>query len=227
MKIISVIFIMNRLNNLINNCYVITLHNKKERYDNVIYNKQFIPKLHIFYAYEGNHMNINDLYKHHYISQSGIKNLSKNQIGCLMSHIKLWEKLVNESKSDEFIILEDDFVTDNNFNLNLQNALYELPTNYDILYLFHHDHYNSIISKSSGKYIKKCPAMWGLIGYLVNIKTLKKLLKLIKPLNTAIDDSIINLSKRYRLNTYCCFPRIIQNNGQGGTCTNKIKSSIF
>ena len=60
MKIISVIFIMNRLNNLINNCYVITLHKKKERYDNVIYNKQFIPKLHIFYAYEGNHMNINE-----------------------------------------------------------------------------------------------------------------------------------------------------------------------
>jgi glycosyl transferase family 25 len=53
---------------------------------------------------------------------------SKSMIGCGLSHIKLWEKIVNEN-IELSLILEDDFKN------KLNNLLLNIPNNYDMIHL--------------------------------------------------------------------------------------------
>ena len=59
---------------------------------------------------------------------------SKSMIGCGLSHIKLWEKIVNEN-IELSLILEDDFVFYDDFKNKLNNLLLNVPNNYDMIHL--------------------------------------------------------------------------------------------
>jgi len=69
-----------------------------------------------------------------YVEPSCQKLCTKGLIGCGISHMKVWEDVINMGYKNA-IIFEDDVMLDENFNEKLGFNLKELPDDYDILYL--------------------------------------------------------------------------------------------
>jgi len=63
------------------------------------------------------------------------KNLTYNgEIGCFISHIRIFEKIVKNNYKYAFIF-EDDAIFCNNFKNKLINVMYSVPDNFDVLYI--------------------------------------------------------------------------------------------
>jgi len=58
-------------------------------------------------------------------------------IGCAMSHIKLWQTLVNDNSNDSYIIYEDDVEFVENYAWKLYSLLQKITFDWDILFLGH------------------------------------------------------------------------------------------
>ena len=73
-------------------------------------------------------------------------NLSKGEYGCALSHLGLWEKIVNEN-INSCIIIEDDINPNNNFT-DYQELLTKLPSDWDIAYI-------SFLNTGNKKFVAK------------------------------------------------------------------------
>ena len=139
-------------------------------------------------------------------SKSGIKSNTSficnklctySTIGCAMSHKKIWEMILKEDTSEQnmFMVLEDDIVFQENFQIKLKKVLEKVPDDFDVLYLgqffsnydnkynwftrmIHsflghrkHEKINDLIYKPN------CPM--GTHGYIVSRKGAQKLLHMI------------------------------------------------
>ena len=62
------------------------------------------------------------------------KNISESEISTFLHHIECYNKII-ENKNDYALILEDDALFDNKFNVKLQNCIIHLPSFWDILYI--------------------------------------------------------------------------------------------
>jgi len=169
------------------NFFVISLRedNDRTKYIDEIKNT-LLPELKILNAVNGTKIPrdfINFLYNKKVITPIITNQYSKGTIGCYLSHIKMWTKIRKE-KLKHSIILEDDFHINSNFKNDIHNVLRELPSTYDICYLFYHpfcykcyenfDKFN-IEEKT---YIRKAVPTWGLVGYILSYKGSIKLLQL-------------------------------------------------
>ena len=177
-----------------NNVFVINLERRKDRLKHV--NNQ-LQKYNIKYtrfnAFDGKRLH---QYKNEidlYINKSS--NIMKNngQIGCSLSHLKLWEKVV-EKKMKHALIFEDDVIILDNFNERLKNIIKELPDDYNFVLLGGNIMRGSIIDGK--QYILQgvnYPEFnWCLHSYLINYKFAEKLLIDIKrnKLNKTIDSHL-------------------------------------
>lgn len=62
------------------------------------------------------------------------ENLTINEIGCALSHCRIYEDFLSKSY-DRILILEDDATLANQSGVNLEEALMELPSDWDSFYL--------------------------------------------------------------------------------------------
>jgi glycosyl transferase family 25 len=66
--------------------------------------------------------------------------LNDHQVGCFLSHLKIWEQLINNNKSDvnEYLIFEDDISIKNNID-NIYNYVNNITkdVNYDTIFIGH------------------------------------------------------------------------------------------
>ena len=90
-----------------------------------------------FSAYDGNHIN---KYKDSINKYLDINNnLNNGQIGCILSHIKIWKNVINDTEisGDKLIlILEDDVLIDNNFKNKFNNFINKIKDlNYNMILL--------------------------------------------------------------------------------------------
>ena len=75
----------------------------------------------------------------------GIKHLFRNNdfcskpsvIGCAMSHIKLWQKLVDDQRNESYVIYEDDVQFAESYTWKLYALLQQITFDWDVLYLGH------------------------------------------------------------------------------------------
>lgn len=121
-------------------------------------------------------------------------------IGCYLSHIKLWQKLINSSEQESYLIFEDDidelkFSKLNDINLFLKNVMTTQP-DWDFIFLgftkpliFSNDICNKNICQI--KDITFC-----LHAYIINKKGAKKLLDKAFPITHQIDSYISFMSAR-------------------------------
>jgi len=124
--------------------YVINLERRKDRLEN-FYNRYPMadslgnPVCERFEAVDGKLLKINGEFP------LGIKHLFRNNdfgwregvIGCAMSHIKLWQKLVADDKNDSYIIYEDDVEFAECYTWKLYNVLQKITFSWDMLFLGH------------------------------------------------------------------------------------------
>ena len=138
------------------------------------------------------------------------RSLSKPEIACALSHIKVWE-IIKESGLEEAFIMEDDiYIKDEEAFREVLKARNRYPKKWELI-LFGHG--NSRVRREGaplvsftrrdiwGSYgmFKFRRVAWGTLGYLIRSKGAQKLLKVIKPLKSTIDDGYTGTPKFVRL----------------------------
>ena len=169
---------------LIENVYIINLKRRSDRFDSFLecYNKCGLHnyKLIKFNAIDGEKLDLKKIpmtqlailemkqletigfrYKHY--------QLTKGAIGCFLSHIKIWEHLVNSGKNNA-IIFEDDARPPPNFKRTIGITMKHIPDDWDIV-LFGKHCYDC---NDYGKYIKVNKFIL-LHSYVINKKGVLKI----------------------------------------------------
>jgi glycosyl transferase family 25 len=189
--------------------YFINLNQNKDRlkYIKEQCNKENINIIR-FPAYYGKDLNEYELINQGILSRK--HNLRKGQLGCAISHYKLMEN-IKKNNEDIALILEDDIIIPDNFKKKLNDVLNNLPDKWDIVFLggcnikgkMYKDKY--IIPTEYGGTYNLC-----MHSYLVNKKSLNKLLKCFQPFYRPIDSQ---LRDKYKdLNVYFLYPNLILQN---------------
>jgi GR25 family glycosyltransferase involved in LPS biosynthesis len=124
--------------------------------------------------------------------ENRIIELSKEEIAIALSHMKIWQKIINE-KIDYTLILEDDIFFDKDFPKTLNKAWEELPSNradgykFDILYLSFLEIERGIEKiKYSDHLFKPINGIWWLSGYVLSCAGAQKILNEI-PIQGPVD----------------------------------------
>jgi glycosyl transferase, family 25 len=125
--------------------------------------------------------------------------LRKEEIGCVLSHLKIFRKMVDE-KIEQACILEDD----NDYSMNFKDLLIGgnlNTTEWDILYLGHHSacttkeaqstNKKQLVSSDS-KIGEAIEVPYGAYAYIINIDAAKKILNLAFPIRMPFDSYIGN-----------------------------------
>lgn len=125
------------------------------------------------------------------------RNLTAGEVGCSLSHIKIYEDMINND-TEKALILEDDISFDNNL-LEIINNIEKLDLNWDIILLGHHTYFSRDVDtltsfwskkhKLSNLYNLRRPSElgYGTYGYLISrngaIKLVNELEKFYKPID--------------------------------------------
>ncbi len=143
--------------------------------------------------------------------EKGLRAIKKNEIGCALSHLGVYKKMLDDN-IDKMIILEDDAILDKEFVEALDIIEY-LPDNWE-LFLFGYSSKRSIPCNFNVK-LKSNPTTFNvgvspiprgcLHAYVVNQKGAKRMLSYKKSMYQPID----RYSGDYRLmNVYTIYPRV-------------------
>lgn len=119
-------------------------------------------------------------------------NYRRGLIGCALSHISIWTKMLNTDKHFDFaLIMEDDVVLVDDFADKLRKFHYGLKSNWEIVFLGHHPYEKFITSDTFDK--TRVPKVvqynalksiteskGGTGGYIINVRGARKMLSFIQ-----------------------------------------------
>jgi GR25 family glycosyltransferase involved in LPS biosynthesis len=137
-------------------------------------------------------------------------------IGCALSHVNLWKRIIAMDSSEPVCIFEDDALLVQNYSACLQNVLKKLPKDVDVLFLsYHRNHQNQqnqqqvITPFDSENYIG------GTYNYIITTKGAKKMLEVVNTngIQNAIDVFMkkqSNTIKIYEVTTFLCESEWVQ-----------------
>lgn len=109
-------------------------------------------------------------------------------LGCYISHLKTWKKIVEENISCA-LILEDDIDTENQKMNDIENVLINAPKNWDILIIgpyINISQIKNVYSKNNIHYIKLKQWVY-LNSYIVTKSICEKLIKIAIPIQFQVD----------------------------------------
>ncbi|MFH7564603.1 glycosyltransferase family 25 protein [Oceanimonas smirnovii] len=142
--------------------------------------------------------------------------MNNSEIGCALSHIKVYEKII-ENNLNNAIILEDDAFLLSSLPNVLKAALKKRP-DFELLYLFHGkakswpvkhklpDGYKLARYRYPSKNSKRC--IIGAVGYVLSQSGAKRLLELANPIRMPAD-YLTGYLQWHRLKTYGIEPNCI------------------
>jgi GR25 family glycosyltransferase involved in LPS biosynthesis len=204
---------------MINHIYVINLEQSINRLENV---KKTFANLNLnfnkFKAIKGTDLDNNIINTR---TTSLCRNIlcNKSMMGCSLSHITLWEQLLNDTNTEYYIIMEDDVILKPDFK-NIINIIDKNKDNinFEILNLFHHTKILNIpinkIYKLDDKYqVENQLFPVGLTGYIISKSGARKLLKYMKTIHYHVDFEMILNSKLYNIKYYGLNIPIVETNG--------------
>lgn len=157
----------------------------------------------------------------------------KGQIGCLLSHLQLWEYTLNYKPNLPYcVILEDDvYPTTHQLGDRLAELIDLLPNDFDHCYLYKHtqlqknttsntsSNTTSNTSSNTNSFsfppltITPNPDSWGTVGYLVSRSGMIKLLKLFKPAFNTIDEMFRSVIKQRKIKSFMVHPNLVETLG--------------
>jgi GR25 family glycosyltransferase involved in LPS biosynthesis len=212
------------MNKLIENIYVINMDKDTDRLNNIYKecNKNNI-KFERFTGIDAGELSIKD--KNKYVTKFCQKFCTNSMIGCGTSHIKIYEDVIKK-KYKNVLILEDDVYFIKNFHKKLNEALEELPKDYDILYIgavglsnkktsFDFNLIFKLISNKNNNNKQDtnyknifCPIFpLGTHGYIISNQGCKKILNIFNKVNYHIDFQINYNNKN--LNIYATNKKLV------------------
>lgn len=180
--------------NNIDKIFIINLDRDVERYKECIkqMNDYNITNFERFPAINGSKLSEKE--KKNLTTDIGYFIASSSMIGCGTSHINIWKRIIKEG-INKVLILEDDFIFNDNF-INKFNYYYDFcPENYDILYLTDNPLHNKNIKiKDINDHYYKQFFVSQTVGYIISIEGARKILNYINKISYHIDVELAFLS---------------------------------
>lgn len=137
--------------------------------------------------------------------------LTKGEIGCALSHINIYQKMVNDS-IEYALVLEDDAVVPENLEKTINELIQQdIKQNRNVYLLSEVISY--IENKKLHSNIYSAYHACGTHGYLINLKAAKKLLSVLNPIRYEADMWWIFRFRKY-VNVYCLIPHLINTNDE-------------
>ena len=151
---------------------------------------------------------INSLYDP-MIKNPGVVKMTDGEIGCALSHIRVWKKY-QEMGVNSVLVLEDDALFINSFK-EITELLWDLkPENWDIIFFSFTNAGKKLAIHN--RYFYKPEYGFELVGYCVSKKGLDKLVSLL-PVTAPVD---VWLSENFhKLNVWALEPRVINQKQMG------------
>ena len=171
----------------INKIFIINLEKDKDRLLSSVkqLNKYKLYNFEFIDAIDGTNLN-NEEYKS-YTTSIGYYITSASMVGCGMSHIKTWKKIV-ENNIKYSLILEDDFIFKNNFLSDFNKLMIKTPTNFDLLILNSNLLTNEYLKLSNiNNDLYKPLIIFQTISYVITLEGAKKILNYINKVAYHID----------------------------------------
>jgi GR25 family glycosyltransferase involved in LPS biosynthesis len=130
---------------------------------------------------------------------------TKNKYACLLSHIKALESFKN-SGLDIALVCEDDIILSKSCISRISNEIGGFPKDWDMIYLGYFDTFRKQPQKISDSVLKLNKQNLGAFAYIVNKKSVKKLISCLKEENTFTDNAFANRRYYDGINAYCFYP---------------------
>lgn len=92
--------------------------------------------------------------------------LTRGGIGCFLSHLALYRKLLEDTDMDVYLVLEDDMKFVDDARRRIDKALQEVPEGWDFILLGWHRKEGDMGSEPTGYSMPT--GFWGTFGYLVS-----------------------------------------------------------
>jgi len=172
----------------INKIFIINLDKDVERLSNAYkqLDKYEFKNYEKFTGINGKQLSINEINDN--TTTIGKLFASRSMIGCGLSHIRLWQKIVNEN-IELSLILEDDFILKDDFKNKLNNVLLNIPNkDYHLIYLSSCIFQNKYLKLYDiNDYFYKQIFIVQTLSYIITLDGAKKLLKYINKVSYHID----------------------------------------
>lgn len=135
---------------------------------------------------------------------------SKNQVACFLSHTTLWSELVKSSDTYR-TIMEDDLTITPDFLYRVNQSLYSLPDDFDILLLGDIEHARTPWSSvMPGQQWVRVRRFYGCHAYVIKTTAAAKLLKRCFPLECQLDTFIFLQAAELGLKIYAHNPSLVR-----------------
>ena len=135
------------------------------------------------------------------------RSLSAAEIGCALSHVGLYEKLVQEGV-EAALVLEDDAMLVNGFREQLATLMSELPADWDVVQLIFKCEDVEPFSPCLVRFPMRTAMPVAAAGYLISRAGAMKLVANAYPLRYPAD-SLIGRSPRWGANVYGARPQLV------------------
>jgi glycosyl transferase family 25 len=185
--------------------YVINLKKNTERKKYLIeeFKKHKIENYNFIEAINGNDLNSEELKNKNIISNNC--KLTRGEIGCSLSHYKIYEEII-KNDAEISLVLEDDVFFVDGFNIKYNILMNRIKNiNWDIFYLGINCYTNCckegeyVGNKIHGIYYPK-HVLAGTHGYLIKKQSIKKIMDCFFPIHKAVDIFLMNIDiKRFTL----------------------------
>jgi glycosyl transferase family 25 len=203
--------------------FIISLHNSERRKSITSQMKRLNLSFEYFDAVNGKQLSSSEITE--YCDSNAIKNnprwLNRGAIGCALSHLFLYQKMIKENV-EKAIVLEDDMLVNHDF-LNIYNFLKDKRTTEEVIQLYYRalneikfSDVNSIPINSKFKIhepysLNDIPITTGC--YYITKDACVKLVKVIKPIKVTADSWKYFILNSQFDNLKSIFPRPIQDAG--------------
>lgn len=173
-----------------------------------------------FRAVEGDKLSDNDIKR--YVTASTFKTIqskirtshaeisSKNQVACFLSHTTLWSELLKSTDTYR-TIMEDDLTVTPDFLYRMNQSIYSIPDDFDILLLGDIEHARTPWSAiMPGQQWVRVRRFYGCHAYVIKTSAARKLLTGCFPLECQLDTYIFQQAAQLDLKIYAHHPALVR-----------------
>ena len=156
---------------------------------------------------------------------SGESPINAGQVGLCMGHYNLWQHL-HVAGIPEAVILEDDAVLCDDFQLRLDEVLKHLPHDADMVYIGHLGCSDRIKTQHTHGIVELSFVPWGTHGYYVRRSALPVLLDRMREARNPVDSQLwFNVFKDGHLKLYAVEHSLIGQESASGLCPTTLSAN--